>query len=176
MHSPTLGAHLTVSGKDWMYTNNSLELLRQMICLKVKMDIGASFQTVKDCTIAIDENEWVKSVYTCVCMYHPVGLCTAAATKEEGGIWLTQSCQHGRSNQGQLCTEWQQHTVRAVTRMGERLFFKQNSNILTAFQKRKGLTSQRLTPTLVSTLSSPDEASLQARRTHSTNQLCCVCQ
>lgn len=57
-------------------------------------------------------------------MYHSVGLCTAAETKEEKGIWPTQSHQHGRSNQYQLCTEWQQHIVRAVVRMGERLFFK----------------------------------------------------
>lgn len=58
MHSPTLGAHPTVTGKekDEMFTNNSLELLRT-ICLKVKMDIDASFQTVKDHTTDKDENE-----------------------------------------------------------------------------------------------------------------------
>lgn len=107
-------------------------------------------------------------------MYIPFcGLCTAAETKEEKRLTkgLTLSCQHGRSNQCQLCTEWQQHTARAVARMGERLSFKQKSNILTAFQKRKGLTIQRLKLTLVSTLSRPDDTH---RPAESMTQISCV--
>lgn len=105
-------------------------------------------------------------------MYIPFcGLCTAAETKEEKRLTkgLTLSCQHGRSNKCQLCTEWQQHTARAVARMGERLSFKQKSNILTAFQKRKGLTSQRLKLILVSTLSV-----MTHRPAESMTQISCV--
>lgn len=72
-------------------------------------------------------------------MYHAVGLCTAAETKEEKGADQRADSELSAWKIKPVSALYRMaaDTVRAVARMGERLFFKQKSHFVLQFSRRE---------------------------------------